>query len=288
MSSNIGMPASEKGTLQLNLNYDWNNLTRLRAENRTLDTDSRQRETHSLLLEMGYSFSDAFSVDVFLSAIRQERTIFSSISSDDFVFTQGIGDVVILPKYTFKKKWTFGIGLKIPTGESSKSNNGIALSADLQPGSGALDQIFYFAHENAMKSRPTMGYFGNIIFTNRGENKNYFGSSTYGFGNEIQVIAGVSDRFQISTIQVDPSLQLRYRKAERDFFNGTAFPSSGGEFLFITPGLSFLIGQKFSWHMKASFPLYAFVNETQLSPTVRLSTGILFKINLKPTKLFEQ
>ena len=103
---------------------------RLKDEARLLDEDSRQRETHSLLLEMGYSFTDAFSLDIFSAVIRQERTIFSGASSDDFVFTQGIGDLVILPKYTFKNRWTLGVGLKLPTGKSNNSNDGITLSAE--------------------------------------------------------------------------------------------------------------------------------------------------------------
>lgn len=288
MSSNIGMPVSEKGTLQLNFSYDWNNLETLKSSSDVLDDDSRQRETHSLYLQMGYSFTDRLSLDVFIPSVRQERTIISPLGNKNFVFSQGIGDMVILPKFSITSQLTIGFGVKIPTGQSDKSSEGITYSADLQPGSGSVDQIFYLAYANTLKSRPTMGYSSNLIITKRGINKEYLGNSSYQFGDEFQIILGLADRFLVGSAQFDPSLQFRYRKAGRDFFNDAPFPGSGGEFVFITPGISYLISPKLTWNFKASFPLHAFVNDTQLSPTTRLTTGLLLKINLKSTQLFDQ
>ncbi len=281
MSNNIGLPGAEKGVLQVNLNYDWNNLQRLKSESSSLNDNSRQRETHSLLFELGYSITDKLSVDLFVPMIRQERTITSQLGSIDFDKTQGLGDIVLLPKYALNENIIVGIGAKIPTGNSDRSDDGITLVADLQPGSGALDGIFYFAYSNYFSNRPSLGYFGTAIFRATGENDSYFGTSTYQFGNELQLIAGVSDRYVISKIQIDPSLKFRYREAGRDFFDEAEFPSSGGSFLFINPGISIVISQSFSWQLNTSLPLYTFVNETQLSPSIQVNTGLLFKMNLK-------
>ncbi len=281
MSNNIGLPSAEKGVLQLNLNYDWNNLQNLKSESSSLNDNSRQRETHSLLFELGYTITDRFSVDLFVPFIRQERTITSSFGSIDFDKTQGLGDIVILPKFSFTDKITFGIGAKIPTGDSDRSDDGITLVADLQPGSGALDGILYFAYANYLNTRPSLGYFGNVIFRATGENDSYFGSSTYQFGNELQLIAGVSDRLIISKLQIDPSLKLRYREAGKDFFDEAEFPNSGGSFLFLNPGVSTVLSQALSWQINTSIPIYTFVDGTQLSPTIQVNTGLLFRMNLK-------
>ena len=286
MSNNIGLPTAEKGFLQVNLNYDWNNLTTLKQETFTLQDNSRQRATHSLLLEIGYSITDKLSVDLFVPTIRQERTIRSS-AGENFVFTEGMGDVVILPKYAITSQITVGIGIKLPTGSSDKRINGIALNADLQPGSGATDGIFYFAFQNYTKKRPSLGYFGNIIYRQTGNNDSYLGNSTYSFGNELQLIAGLADRFAISSVLIDPSFKLRYRIAGRDLFDESEFPGSGGRFLFVNPGLSVTILKELSWQINASIPVHTFVNDTQLSPTIQINTGLQFKINLKPKNPFE-
>lgn len=287
MSNNIGLPGAEKGSLQANIIYDWNNLQTLRAESESLDDDSRQRETHSILLELGYSFTDKFSLDLFIPYITQERTITSPLGSVDFDKTQGIGDIVILPKYALFETLIVGIGIKVPTGASNKTSDGLFLVADLQPGSGALDGIFYLAFSNYLNQRPSLGYFGNVIFRKTGKNTSYLGSNTYQFGNELQLIAGVSDRFTLGKLQLDPSLKIRYREAGRDLFDEAEFPSSGGQFLFINPGLSAVISPSLTWQINTSLPLHAFVNETQLAPTIQINTGFNFKINLKKQNTFE-
>jgi hypothetical protein len=282
MSNNIGLPTADKGSLQFNVNYDWNNLQTLKEASNELVDNTRQRETHSILFEFGYSFSDKFSLDLFVPWVRQERTI--TVTNTDFDKSQGLGDIVILPKYSINDQLTIGLGLKLPTGASDTQADGITLVADLQPGSGALDQILFISYSNYLNTRKSFGYFGNVIFRNTGKNNSYLGSATYEFGNELQVIAGIADRFVLSTIQIDPSLKIRYRKAGRDFFNDNEFPGSGGEFIFINPGISVILSKTMAWQINSSLPVYSFVNETQLSPTVQINTGISLKLNLKKTE----
>ena len=281
MSNNVGLPSADKGVLQVNLTYDWNNLQNLKSESSSLNDNSRQRETHSFLLELGYSITDRLSIDLFIPIIRQERTITSTFGNVDFDKTQGLGDIVILPKYSFNDKITIGAGIKIPTGHSDRTDDGLTLVADLQPGSGAFDGVFYFAYSNYLTIRPSLGYFANIIFRATGENDSYLGNSTYQFGNELQLIAGIADRFVVSKLQIDPSLKFRYREAGRDSFDQSEFPNSGGSFFFINPGISVVVTQVLSWQINTSIPIHTFVDGTQLAPTLQINTGLLFRLNLK-------
>lgn len=281
MSNNIGLPTASAGTFQFNLNYDWNNLDRLKAGDRSLNDDTRQRETHTFLVESGYSFSDEFSIDLFIPFIQQERTI-TTLSTPDREVTRGIGDIVILPKYTIHKKFTIGIGVKLPTGNADIADDrGIVLLADLQPGSGALDGILFLAYQDYSKTRPSFGYFGNAILRYTGVNESYFGDRSYEFGNELQVALGVSDRFVLLGRILDPSLRIQYRKRGKDFFEGQEFPGSGGDFLLINPGVSLPLSTKLSWQANATVPFYSHVKDTQLSPTFQLNVGFTFKTNLK-------
>ena len=45
LSNNLGISNEGKGSLQVGINYDYNNLNTLNAGSRRLDDDSRQRQT---------------------------------------------------------------------------------------------------------------------------------------------------------------------------------------------------------------------------------------------------
>lgn len=290
MSGNIGLPSSEKGTWQFTANYDLNVLETLKAGTQTLDDRSRRRETHAALLEAGYTLSDKWSVDLFLSFVRQERTINQRGFSEDFVYTQGIGDGVLLVKYKVTPKFTAGLGVKLPIGASDRvRSNGTFLNADLQPGSGAWDQVVYGSYTTQLTFRPTLTLSATVIHRFTGTNNSYFdngiSSSTYTFGDETQFIVALADRFTLGSVILDPSLKLRYRRAGRDFFNDAEFPASGGDFVFVNPGLSYVINPKLSYQFNVELPIFARVTDTQLSPTVRFNTGF-FVVLPKKVSLF--
>ena len=286
MSGNIGLPSSDKGTWQFTANYDLNVLETLKAGTETLDDRSRRRETHALLIEAGYSFNEKLSADLFLSFVRQERTINQRGLSEDFVYTQGIGDGVLLVKYKLLPKFTAGLGVKIPTGAADRiRDNGTFLNADLQPGSGAWDQVLYGSYTSQLKFRPTLTFSATAIHRFTGTNNNYFDngitSSTYTFGDETQVIVALADRLTLGRVILDPSPKFRYRHAGRDFFNDAEFPASGGDFVFINPGLSYAINPKLSYQFNVELPIFARVTDTQLSPTVRFNTGLFLVVGRK-------
>ncbi|MEM9324523.1 MAG: hypothetical protein AAGA85_02660 [Bacteroidota bacterium] len=287
MSGNIGLPAANKGTWQFSLNYDLNFLETLKAGSEVLDDRSRRRETHSLLLESGYSITDRLSVDLFLSFVRQERTINPIGLPQDFVATQGLGDAVVLIKYAIWPKITAGFGMKLPTGASDRTrDSGLPLNADLQPGSGALDQLLYLNYSTDVRFRPSMTVGSTVIHRFTGTNNSYLGSSSYRFGNETQVTASIADRIAIGRLLLDPSLNLRLRIQGRDQFNNIDFPSSGGTFLFINPGLAVVLNTKLSYQLNVALPIYAHVNDTQLSPTYRINTGFFFTLPRKSQSQF--
>ena len=276
MSGNLGMPSAEMGTFQFNINYDLNNLETLKEDRNILETANRQRRTHSTLVEYSYSFSGKWSIDGFLSYVRQERTI-RTLNETNHTSTEGIGDGVVLVKYRALRFMSVGLGVKAPIGSSNQTNAGRILTADLQPGSGAWDQIVWLGLSETFKFRPSMSWYSNAIMRLTGENSKYLTNSIYEFGNEFQLIFGASDQLLIGNQIFSPLLQVRLRKANRDHFNGFETPSSGGEFAFINPGLSWLITPQISIQMNGEFPIYTRVNEVQLSPSYRLNTGIFLK-----------
>lgn len=281
VSSNLGLPAGEKGSVQMSLAYDWNVLNTLMEGTERIEDQSRRRTTHSALLELGYSWSSRFSTDLFIPFIRQERKITQSTGFTDFNDAMGLGDAVILFKYQLLNRRMgatniqIGAGPKLPLGAfDRKDERGIVLSADLQPGSGAWDILFWGLFTQSMSFRPSMSLSVSTTFSAKGENPNFNEIETYAFGNEGIVSVGISDQLLVGKkLLLDPSILLRYRNVAADFRNGSELPSTGGSWLFINPGLVFWPKTNWSLQLNTEIPLYTNVMGTQTTPTYRFNIG---------------
>ncbi|RMF29139.1 MAG: transporter [Bacteroidetes bacterium] len=294
-SSNLGLPMQYAQTLAFSLTYDLNELNTLKEGTERQSNPGSSRRTHSVMFQAGYSFSARWAVDVFLPFVRQERR------STDFEYSQGIGDLVVLPKFKLLATpqnlttLTLGLGLKAPTGADDRTSNvpfkqGITLSADLQPGGGSWDGILWAQFTHVTGFRPSMSVLAQSTYTRRGKNHNFDrGSVAYRFGDEFQLLGGVADRLAIGDLLLDPALVLRFRKAwtDRQRNNDEAearfkeLPNTGGTFLYLNPGLSYWLSPDLSFNFNFELPLYAKPGGTQVTPTYRLNAGVFYKIPLK-------
>ncbi len=287
ISGNLGLPPGSSGTWQLSLSYDVNVLKTLLDGKEILEDQARERITRSILFQTGYSISDRFSTDLFFSYVIQERTI-NQFNNIDFTSTNGIGDAALLFKYSLSKPssnkffFTIAAGPKIPTGQTDfVRDDGIPLSADLQPGSGSWDGLFWGNGIYKIRFRPTLNISSTVIFSYKGKNNQYLRDHTYQFGNELQVLLYVNDNFLVGKKILDTSLLFRYRKALTDRFNEEFVPNTGGQWVFLVPSLAYNISQKLAVNGYFEIPIYSEVEGTQLSPTNRVNLGIFFKINKK-------
>ena len=293
LSGNLGLPASASGTVQLSLTYDLNVLETLKSGRRTLEDDSRSRRTHSWLLEGSYTFSDRFSVDAFFAYVRQEREI-RQFGNVNFSATNGVGDAVLLLKYNLlttsdlSTVWQVGAGPKIPLGPSDLVNDiGLALNADLQPGSGAWDAVFFSQFSRVTKFRPTLSMVATALYGLKGKNREYFGVQTYQFGNEAQVSVGVSDRLLFGRAIVDPSLTVQFRDQRADEIDGETLPSTGGSWAFLNPAVAWWVSPDWSLNIGASLPIFSSITGTQVTPTYRFNTGVFYRFATKNRKIID-
>lgn len=294
LSNNIGLPLLEKGTIQIGLNYDYNNLNTLNFGSEKLDDDSRLRITHSILLNTSYAITNHFSAEGLFTWVNQRRNI-SQFGNENLDQTSGIGDAVLLLKYDVSKLFPkiigknsslqFGIGTKVPFGSSTETNNqGITLNADLQPGSNAWDAIFLGSFSSSFNFRPSLLLNIKTIYRNTGTNNSYFGNNTYKFGNEFQGFLSFSDQFMfLKTLLINLSISFKYRDAQLDQIGGFDLDNTGGNWTSVIPNFSVDIKSNISFSTKAEIPIYNHVDGTQLTPTYRITTGLLFKIKPKPS-----
>ena len=277
ISNNMGLPVSDRKTIQFAVSYDLNILNTLKDGSSKLDDNARRRLTYSALFQSGYVINRKWSTELFLSWIRQERII-KQFGNTNKTTTQGLGDAVILVKYkllavnTKSINWLIGAGPKIPTGSSGeRDKNNIALNADLQPGSGSWDVITWTQISKNSKARPSLTYSGTASFSLKGKNKRYLGSQVYQFGNELIALAGIAHQFATGMVLWGSALQVIYRYAFQDENDGEKTPGTGGQWIFIKPGLTVKPSGKSAINISANIPAYSWVRDTQLTPTVRLN-----------------
>lgn len=284
LSNNIGLDFQDVGSFQLGITYDYNYLNTLKAGTQNLEDNARQRITHSALVNLGYTFSNKLSVEGLLTYVNQRREI-TQITTD-LDQTSGIGDAVVLIKYRFDKflnnKLIIGIGSKLPLGSSTKTDDqGITYNADLQPGSNAFDLLYFTQYGFQANFRPSFSINSRLIYRATGTNNSYFGDTTYKFGNELQAFLNFSDQFVLNKTLINPSLSLKYRHAALDEIGGSELNNTGGDWWFIIPNLSVDLNATLGLFARAEIPIYSNVYGTQLTPTYRISTGILFTFKPK-------
>lgn len=294
-SSNLGLPTSSKNTLQFRFNYDLNTLNTQQTGREKSTTPQSFRRTHTAMMQVGYSFTNKFSLDVFLPFVRQERR--SNVNNTGET-TSGIGDAVFLLKY---KLWsnddnstvfTIGVAPELPTGRTDFKNQfGNVLLADLQPGSGSIDGLLWSQFSTILNFRPSLNWLTQASYKRNGQNENFgFGNTetTYQFGNEFQLVTGLSDRIILGKSLFDPALLLRYRRTFSDkskpnttLQDLTEVPSTGGSWVFISPSMTYWFSQDWSMTAGIEFPLFANIEGTQVTPTSRVNVGVFYRLIFK-------
>ncbi len=286
LSSNLGLPASQAKVWQMSLSYDLNVLRTLKSGTEVLESGQRERLTHSMMFEVAYGFTDRFSVNAFFSYVGQERTT-RQFGDVDFVSSAGIGDGVLFVRYQIVPSLTQGAGAKAPLGDYDRTNpNGNIVSADLQPGSGAWDLILWGMYQTQIsRSRPSISFSSIWTFRLTGKNDDFRnGAQVYQFGNEVLITANLTDQFLIGRLLLGPSLGLKYRSQGVDHTEikgitttKVPFPNSGGDFIFLNPGITFHLLDGLDYQVNVDIPIWTRVDGTQLSPTFRLNTGVYWR-----------
>jgi hypothetical protein len=293
LGGSLGLGSADSKSLQVLATYDYNAIHDLVSFSEELEDDTRSRTTQSSIIELNYGLNQRFSVATVIPFIRQTRTI-QAFSGEDFTSAQGLGDMVFLIKYRilpFEKSpnfdWIVGAGPKFPTGRTDYRNNqGLTMAADMQPGSGSFDGIFwsYFLKSRFMKN-PNLGLLGVTTFRYSGENKNYNTTQTYRFGNEFQAGLGITYSLFLKW-PVDVSTLIRYRSQSEDLIDGGVFPSSGGQWVYFIPGLNINFSPVWSFRLSGDVPLYRKLDGTQLTTSYKLTAAVLFNIPFNRKSLF--
>jgi len=287
LSGNMGFANSGMGSLQMELSYDLNYLSLLKNGTELISEDPRTRLTQSVLYKAGYSISDYLAVDALFSYVFQSRKV-QFQENTTVAETNGLGDALLMFKLVLSGLFNqpldlqIGAGPKIPLGKSDITDErGITYAADMQPGSGSWDFLTWTYGSWQPGNRPSASVTARFVARLNGVNKEYLSTGTYQFGTSIQAYLGYAEQFFLGKLLLSPSLQVQYRQALEDRISGVELLNTGGQWLYLVPGLSWHIRPELILNLYPEIPFYSRVNGIQLSPTFRFQAGIYFLLDMK-------
>jgi hypothetical protein len=247
--------AIEPDKLYMSVTYEHHEINDLvSGSDDVKDETERARESRTTLLQADYGWSQNWSATTMLTYVNHRRQV--GISQGSFVDTTGLGDALLLIKYTplrinLFSSWEYalGFGAKIPIGEDDSRNNSVPVSEDLQPSSGSYSGLGWgyvaYAFDQAARSQVFLSANTSI----NGEN-----SRDYQFGNEFNLTLGTSYYFFESDWAI--SAQMRYRLSASDERAGVDIPNTGGKWLDFLPAVQYRLNDYSGIKLSARIPIY--------------------------------
>lgn len=270
----LGGIAPPPGGWQLDIMYDHNDISQLASGTRYLPRDGRQQLSQSGVVRISHGLRRWLTVSGIVTTIRKRRVVSNDITSF------GIGDgillaqVNLLPEHSYPQRDILvGLGFKAPLGPSDITNNGIRLSPDMQPTSGAWDLLAtLFATSDALQPRPLIVYLAaSLRYT--GHDPDFGpGDQDYRFGSEAILNLGGSYGIGLNWLA---SLQLNYRYSTPDRLGEQTQPNTGGSWLFISPGVNVAVGDNIAIEVSGQLPVYH-----RLNGAIQLTTRYTFSLSL--------
>jgi hypothetical protein len=239
--------------------------------------DEVQTINRNWLATFDYTFNDKWGVAATLPVVDRDHTHIHNHQGQQLVenwnFTE-VGDVRVLGRRQWNSENrealridSYGVtfGLKLPTGETDvRNSDGDLAERSLQPGSGTTDLLLgaYFSRQLGSGA----SWFTDVQMQQPlDSHENYKPGLRVGF--DVGYRYGASDKLSLM-VQLNALYKDRDQGAEAEPDN------SGGSFLFVSPGLSYMITKKFQLYSFVQLPLYQYVNGVQLTADWSVVAGI--------------
>jgi hypothetical protein len=221
-----------------------------------------------------YNFSEKWGVSAVLPVVdRSHEHIHNHQGAqlpESWNFTE-VGDARVTGRYRFAS-WAGGLGaaglnfgVKLPTGSFDVTNDdGDAAERSLQPGTATTDGlvgVFY------SRGRPT----GSSWFAQLRVEAAFNERDEYRPGNRLFADLGWRARLWGPLAY---EIQLNGVVRDRDEGDEAEPDDSGGEFVYVSPGLSLALGRSAQTYLFVQLPLYQHVNGVQLTADWAFAGGV--------------
>ena len=268
------------------IRFDYVPQTQLRANHRVVDRSAIVLPTDREIEQSTYNYYTTASIDHVFNPVwavnvqlpfvsHPHRTIAEGTTDTSSSTTRGIGDLRIIGRYQgFGGAGITGLqfGLKLPTGRfrqvfKSGPITGEAVDRGLQAGTGTTDVLLGAYHFGRLS-----GAF-DFVLQAQGEiplNSRDF----YRPGAAVTLSGGIN---YTGWKGIVPQLQMNFRAAGKDRGANADRPNSGGEQLYLAPGVSADLSGRLTAFGFVQVPVYQRVNGFQLAPKVTLSAGLSYR-----------
>lgn len=223
-------------------------------------------------VDLGIGITERFSATVSIP-FSNLRTHEHAHEGGDFSRqdgTSGFGDIRLIGKYALwvstKHLLVGGAGVKTPSGEYKLlDHEGEINEPTIQPGTGSWDGIVsaYYAYQIIPHEWDAFFSTSYQITT---EN-----TLDYKMGETLLLNAGASYRLTEKWVT---SLQANLRYSPHDEFKGVEVPSTGGTWVYVTPGFKVQASPNTALYAHLQLPVYQRVNEVNLVPRYQLILGV--------------
>ena len=184
--------------------------------------------------------------------------------------SSGFGDIRLIGKYALsvrtKDLLIGGVGVKLPSGEYKLlDHEGEINEPTIQPGTGSWDGLLSAHYSYEFLPHQFNGFLsGSYQIATEND-------LDYKMGNTAIFNMGVTRQIGERWIA---SLQINTRHAPRDKFKGAEVASTGGKWVYLTPGIQIKASPNTALYTHVQIPLYQFVHEVNLVPRYGLILGI--------------
>jgi hypothetical protein len=189
---------------------------------------------------------------------------------------RGVGDIRLIGKYRFyrddfprgSRQMAFSAGLELPTGNTTKKKNGVKLPRPQQLGSGGVDPLF------ALTAGWISAYHaleGGIQFKYNSRHNGFrFGPA---LNYDLAYSYAIYPRWPIENAQLNLLLELNGEHRERNKSGSSKVPASGGDTIFLSPGVQYILLDNALVETSFQFPVLDRVNGKQLHQDYRVLFG---------------
>lgn len=231
----------------------------------------------NLLATVDYAYDSQWGYTVTLPVIDRDHTHIHNHRGEQLLETWNftrIGDMRVLGRRQWLSEsrdqqrldfYGLTFGLKLPTGDTNVRNaENEPAERSLQPGTGTVDALVGGYFTRALGSGSS--WFADVLLQQPLDSNDHYKPGT-------RVSLDVGYRYAASE-QVSLMLQLNalYRGRDRGLEAEPA--SSGGRFLYISPGVSMAVSRNVQIYAFAQLPLYQYVNGVQLTADWAAVVGI--------------
>lgn len=254
------------------------------------DEEFTVNRTHRAAISV--TFTDRLSADLSAPLVSRSHAHVHHHHGEDILESwdfEGLGDLRLLTRFLFWKPenprnpaLSVLLGGEFPTGDSDEANEGGDIAElGIQPGSNSYDLLLGLSSRQVFKAPMAKGGYGTLpFFVSLLGQLNGAGTDDYRLGDTLQVSAGTSYPL---LPKVGLMGQVNFLLKDRDDKGRTSeeIQKTGGEFLYLSPGLEFRPTDNWRVYMLAQIPVYQRVNSIQVVSDYNLLFGAAWRFDTR-------